>query len=539
MKRTTPLPTTRTARSFRSRRLALVGAVVVLGLTACGDPNSVASPSSSSNAPALQVIEITGGASGGRSAAGGAGEVAAASADSKMMAAYIQFLYGGGDATLGDAATSWFFAPGAEPTQAQIDALANAFGLEPVAVAVPVDQGGGWRIGSENWEEPSITIGSDATLGWWYNPGVTDANQPMVDCMVPAVMPVEGDGSDASGSVTTEPAVTTIAPCPEPTPPANVPDEATARSNATAWLTSLGLDPASYELDVWADEWGANVTAYLTLDGMRTPMSFSIGYGAEGATTWASGFLATPQRGGDYPIVTPAAAVDRLNEQQQSWMTIARGEPALEMPAEGALDGVLGDETQPVVGDDAASAPVPMPTVSLDCTDPAVSCEAPMPVEIEPITVTLTAPTPTLEMQWADDGTIWLLPGYGFTGDDSGTYTVIAITDEYLVVNEPEMMPAVDPIPAPDAPAVEPPITTMPAVAPGEIEPGIDVSDERLQAVIGMTEADAATKLAELGLTLRVIEIDGVGQAATMDFRTDRVNVAVTDGVVSGVLSIG
>ena len=31
------------------------------------------------------------------------------------------------------------------------------------------------------------------------------------------------------------------------------------------------------------------------------------------------------------------------------------------------------------------------------------------------------------------DGTVWLLPGYRFIGDDGGWYTVPAVTDEYLI----------------------------------------------------------------------------------------------------------
>jgi hypothetical protein len=46
-----------------------------------------------------------------------------------------------------------------------------------------------------------------------------------------------------------------------------------------------------------------------------------------------------------------------------------------------------------------------------------------------------------------------------------------------------------------------------------------------------------------MGATVRVTEIDGVPQAATMDYRFDRVNVAVTgDGdaaTVTAILGVG
>jgi hypothetical protein len=525
MKRTTPLPNVRSARLLRSRRFALVAAVAVFGLTACGDPSSTASPGTTASS-GLPVIEITGGGSPISAAAGAAPSAEAGSADTKMMAAYVRYLYGGGSVPTSPA-TAWFFTPGVEPTQEQIAALAGAFGLDPVAVAVPADQGGGWRIGSESWEEPSLTIGGDATLGWWYNPGVTDV-APQIECGVIAVDPVPaGDAATTDSSVI---GGDTISPCPEPTPPANVPDEATARANGIAWLQSLGLDPADYAIDVWADEWGANVTASLLLDGVKTPLTMSIGYGAEGATTWASGFLATPQRGGDYPLISGEEAVQRLNDQMTGWMTAARAEPAMGVAeGGGVMAGALANETQPVEGDDAPDATIAV-EAPLDCTDPAVSCEAIPPADMEPIDITLRDATASLEMQWSDDGTVWLLPGYSFTADDGGIYNVIAIDDQYLVVQTVEATP----LPAP----VEPPTSDAPA-EPATPDLPVDVNDERLQAVIGMTQADAEAKLAEIGLTLRVIELDGVPQPATMDLRPDRVNVAVTDGVVTSVQSLG
>ena len=85
-------------------------------------------------------------------------------------------------------------------------------------------------------------------------------------------------------------------------------------SRHSAWT------PAAYEFETYADEWGANVTAYLLLDGMRTSMTVSVGFGAEGAITWASGFLGTAERGADYPRIGIEAAVQRLNDQSSSWM---------------------------------------------------------------------------------------------------------------------------------------------------------------------------------------------------------------------------
>jgi hypothetical protein len=57
--------------------------------------------------------------------------------------------------------------------------------------------------------------------------------------------------------------------------------------------------------------------------------------------------------------------------------------------------------------------------------------------------------------------------------------------------------------------------------------------------LVGLTE-DEATEAAEaLGWEVRVIRRDGEDLPMTMDLRTNRVNVEVTDGEVTEVLQIG
>jgi hypothetical protein len=57
--------------------------------------------------------------------------------------------------------------------------------------------------------------------------------------------------------------------------------------------------------------------------------------------------------------------------------------------------------------------------------------------------------------------------------------------------------------------------------------------------LVGLSEADAGAHLEALGLALRVMAEDGLALLGTMDFRTDRVNVAVEDGRVVRVISLG
>jgi len=53
------------------------------------------------------------------------------------------------------------------------------------------------------------------------------------------------------------------------------------------------------------------------------------------------------------------------------------------------------------------------------------------------------------------------------------------------------------------------------------------------EAVIGMTVDEATAWATEHNYTVRVVEIDGQGQPATMDYRSDRINLVVNNGVVT------
>ena len=77
-----------------------------------------------------------------------------------------------------------------------------------------------------------------------------------------------------------------------------------------------------------------------------------------------------------------------------------------------------------------------------------------------------------------------------------------------------------------------------PSSAPGECaeEPTEETADDLL---VGLTE-DEATEAAEAcGWILRVVQRDGEELPVTMDLRPKRVNVEVTDGEVTAIVSTG
>lgn len=74
--------------------------------------------------------------------------------------------------------------------------------------------------------------------------------------------------------------------------------------------------------------------------------------------------------------------------------------------------------------------------------------------------------------------------------------------------------------------------STDPAAEIGPSQEILDLCDEIVAAA--MSDADAAALATERGFTSRVVSIDGEGQAATMDYRIDRMNFDVEGGVVTG-----
>ncbi len=529
---------------LRSHRLACVAAAFVIGLTACGSA-STADPAGSATAVTAAQLAVITLASGGTSvpAAAVSGEMAG---DSKMMAPFsVVYSYSGPAIDLTAPAASWFFPADSIVTPEQVAQVAAAFGVAGDVRPMTADSGASFAVGPVDYNDgATVTVSNDAMASWWYSPAPMNSAMPV--CAT--------EGFDPNAERT--PASTSPTPvvC-EPTLPANVPSPDEALASAKAVLTTLGVDLTKFRVESSGDDWGAYVTATLVLEGVPTNLSISIGYGAEGAITWASGFLGQPQRGGDYPRIGIDAAVQRLTDQSAQWMyPMGRGDgvmPTDDMAVQGVAVGTNMTGYTPVSGSDqpiaaALPATTPMPVDSMPVDSMPVESlpvepmpvdsmpVEPMPVDQMPIQIELTAATPSLEQVWAEDGTVWLLPGYQFNGADGGLYSVIAIEDQYLAqadpptnVGEPAttMVVGTDP----DAPSVT-----------AAVDPAAPLSLEEVAAlVIGRTVAEAEAIATDNGFTVRVVRIDGADQPTTMDYRFDRYNVAIELGTILEVLNNG
>jgi hypothetical protein len=200
--------------------------------------------------------------------------------------------------------------------------------------------------------------------------------------------------------------------------------------------------------------------------------------------------------------------------------------------------GVGVDVAEADVAPAAAPEPAPEPATvppASDVVDPPVT---PVPVEVPaPEEVTVTLVDVQADVWWAFDvdGSVWLLPAYRFIGDDGGWYIVPAVTDEFLVRVPVDTVPA-EPVPAPETVPPEIPATSTPPV-----DTVADVTP--LESSVGKTLGEFRADAEALGLTVRVVEQDGVPLAVTMDYNPSRVNVAVEgegdQGIVTRIDNVG
>ena len=529
---------------IRSRRLALVAIVFAFGIASCGDPSTTAPLA---NQP--KVIQLAGAQRGAAEMAPAA--ATAGAADSKMaFMAPTNFVYDGELPTLDGPAASWYFAPGQQPDPDRIAKLAAAFGIQGEVRAMPQDMGGGWAVGPEDYSGPVLTVGSDGMLSWWLSaaPSVISSGCAVAESTEPAigagVAGSSGTAVDAVAPAETAPAATPttellpVPDCPTPQPPAGVPTKEEALAKAKELFASWGYDVDSYQFDEpYADEWSASVNASLLLDGMKAPIMLSVGFGENGTVTYASGSLATAQRGGDYPTVGAAAGLERLQAQQNQYLGL--GDPAIMRAT---------DQGAPQTDIAVAGTAVAAPGVGAVAPDIAPICEAGAatdcgPVNNEPVTVTLNSVKNDLTMVWAADNTIWLLPAYTFGSADGGIYSVIAVPDSFI--EQPEEVATTEPVGDPNVTVVldnppAPVVSGCLAVPTDRTTPvPADAVKYVADAVIGYCVADAQKLADSLGYQVRVARENGVDLQVTADYSETRINVAVENGAITEVLSIG
>ena len=487
------------------RRIAALAVLSLTALAACGGDDepaasgdSVAAPATSPAAtpttgaadePGLRAptpIEYTSGAAGGPD-----GSAESMSADSRVATdmliapTYVaEFVVADDLPPLPTDNTGYVYPAGTPTTPEQAAELAALFGVAGEPVRVDEWVPGGWQVGPTDGTAASLFLSDDGQHTWNFSPawdggGVSGS----VACTA-----VPGTDPSGTAAVCAEPATTV------PAPPVGILTADAATARATELLGQLGVDTANLTFEPYADEWSASVS----VSDASLGRYWGFGFGAEGVLQWANGTLATPDAVGPYDLIDLDAALARLDEQYT-------GAPM-------AID-VLAVDAGEAATSDMVGAPEPMLP---DGTLPAP----------EPVTVTLVDVQADRWWAFDADGSVWLLPAYRFIGDDGGWYTVPAVTDEYLVQVDPPVAEPAD---------TASPVTT--AVAP--TEPDGTSPTTSLDDLVGLSLDEFTAAAESRGWTVRVTELDGQPQPGTMDYRDDRVNIAVTGGTVTTIVNIG
>ena len=474
----------------------------LFAMSSCGDDPDASGP------PILVLSAANGG--GWSESAPAASDMAGA--DGKMMWGYLQNFTAAVDLPALDSNARSYTLTAGDVSTDSLNALKAAFGVTKDFVAQDASQGGGYLSGDYT-TTATLYVGSDATHYWSYSPAWEQSPISSRPCII---------DSDTTYVPTSDVPAPIAEICAEPTAPENVPTKAEAEALFATTVSALGMNVDDLIIDSYADEWGANVNGYVKIDGVRSSLTWSIGYGANAEISWASGALADVQDGASYPRIGTTAALERLNNQQSDMWgdPMVRGAFAYDSAAaiEPATSDVESAVTTEPATSDVPSSDVPASDMAAE-TYPVTDAPAPEIQEVSIIGV-----EEELVTLYGADGSIYLVPGYTFIAAEdeygyAGRYTVSALPDEYMQVAD-----AVDAVPAIDVPV--PDTAAAPAVDPAA-DPDMSVAQDVADTVLGMSEAEA-TKTAEAkGLTVRVGSRDGEDFPLTMDYRTDRVTLTV------------
>jgi hypothetical protein len=285
----------------RSVRVLPAAFAVMSLITACGSEepgatgDTIRPPGDELLAP-TPIRAVGGSAPGANSATAEAGSPDIAT-DMSMPFQLIEYVLGD-VGELPTNTTGYLFPAGATVEASRVAAVAAALGVSGAVVAGSTDMGSSWQVGPTDGSAASLTVGSDAQLGWWYNAAWDAQGRTVEACAVT----VDTDGNETSD-------------CPEPEPPAGILAADEAEQRARDLLTAMGEDPAAFEYEVFADDWFASVSATKPIDGIASPLAWGFGFGENGVLQYANGSFAVPEAVGPYPLIGLDDAFARLQDQ--------------------------------------------------------------------------------------------------------------------------------------------------------------------------------------------------------------------------------
>lgn len=386
----------------------------------------------------LEKLPVTAGADQEAGAAGGTGRSAGlANEDAALSIAPVTIEYRLAGPLPELPRTAPAYRLGSTVSRAEVARLAKALGLDGKVVEQPerflvrsgsreltVERQPGlpWNLGSSCMDTPvssdagpevavkcatasgelNVTVDDSAVSGLARPapapapPGAEPAKAGDPDRPPVALLPVPAScPPDAVDCLIVEPGV---APAPLPPRPADLPSRAEAEARAKALFAALGTGLQAFEISDGFDAWYASVQP--TVGGLTVGWATSVAIGPKGVVQWANGFLATPERIGDYPLVGVQRGFERLQEMSRRW-------------SGGGDDDVM----EPLVLDS------PAPAVDLSAVQSPVGG---LPTG-EPFVQTVR--TARLGLQFLGDR---LVPVYVFELVEGGSAEAPAVVDELL-----------------------------------------------------------------------------------------------------------
>ena len=282
------------------------------------------------------------------------------------------------------------------------------------------------------------------------------------------VMPTDSPESD-------QPQDGSVDGCVIETPPdaENLPSDSEARAK------TLELLGDGFQINnVMRSAWDVTVDGTYLVEGKDTSYWGLVGFADQGRISSASGLIGEPSNVGKYKTISASEALPRLSGGMFM-----------------AFDNVRA------------------------ATDEACTSEAPCTT-----TITFTSVRRTYTQLYDSSNTVWIVPAYEYSDANGGTWTAMALDDSYL--EKADVSKDTDNVPAP----VEP----MPVPLPDETDGGSvePVPTIATSAPIGLSELEAIKLIESEGFTARVIARDGESLPATKDYRLDRVNISIENGVV-------
>lgn len=322
-------------------------------------------------------------------------------------------------------APAWTYDPAASFSAERTAALGGHLGIP----GEPELAGGAWQMGVTDGSGAYLTVSPDGTTTTSYYDPAKDPHQCLRGEAGAAsgatgqpAAPDAPEGGSAGGAPTYE-------WC-EPTDAEPAPRGEDAFAQVRELLVAAGLDPAGFELvdSQYGDPSVTEVVAHQLVDGERTGVAWYVAVTAAGVQSF-TGSLAPLTGLGDYPVISAAAAVDRLEDPRFGTF----GDVHILSPAEGRPLDAAG-KAAAGAAESAKSAAEDAPATSgpagQEGPPPAATPGSPVPWPVEVVAITGAKLGPAL---WtAPSGTALLVPTYELSADDGRTWSVVAVAEEAL-----------------------------------------------------------------------------------------------------------